>query len=517
MGSGKTDLQGPDLAQGVELADLTEAKPLIGHARGEAIVLVRRGESVCAIGATCSHYGGPLAEGLVVGDTLRCPWHHACFSLDTGEAVRAPALSAIPAYEIVRKGTRVAVGGRKEPPARAVDATVAPPSVVVVGAGAAGAAAVEALRREGYRGAITLLGDEPPGPVDRPNLSKDYLAGTAPDEWIPLRTPDVYEGLHVELLVGEGVERIEPTAHRVQLKGGRALEYGALLLATGARPRRLDVPGADRAHVKTLRTLADSRAIVLAAAGARKIVIVGASFIGLEVAASLRARKLDVTVVAPDTLPLRRVLGDELGRFVQKLHEDHGVRFQLGHKPASIGERSVTLDDGSALDADVVVLGVGVAPRTELAEAAGLRVDNGILVDSLFRTSAADVFAAGDVARYPDPITGKLARIEHWVLAGRQGQAAARSMLGRGAPFTDAPFFWSQHYDVTLSYVGHAPEWDRLDTRGSLDARDFAAAYVRNGRIQAVVTVGRDALGLRAEAAFEAADTAALERLFSEG
>jgi apoptosis-inducing factor 3 len=516
MGSDKAELQGPDLEQGVELSDLQEGKPLLGHARDEAILLVRTGEQVRAIGATCSHYGGPLAEGLVVGDTVRCPWHHACFSLETGEAVRAPALSTIPAYEIVRRGTSVCVGGRRKVPERALDASKVPKSVVVIGAGAAGAAAVEALRRDGYGGPITLVGDEAPGPVDRPNLSKDYLAGTAPDEWIPLRTPDFYQGLGVDLLVGEGVELLDPAAHRVHLKGGRTLEYGALLLATGARPRRLTLPGADRPHVKTLRTLADSRAIIEAMVGMRHVVVVGASFIGLEVAASLRARKLEVTVVGPETVPLARVMGEEVGRFVRALHEEHGVRFQLGRSAKSIGEKSITLDDDSTLEADVVVTGVGVTPRTELAEAAGLRTDNGILVDSELRASHADVFAAGDVARYPDPISGKLARIEHWVLAERQGQAAARSLLGRGKPFTDAPFFWSQHYDVTLAYVGHAPDWDRIETRGSLEKRDFAAAYRKGGRIQAVVTVGRDELSLRSEAAFEAADDAALERLFAE-
>lgn len=517
MGSGKTALEGPDLEAGVELGELTHEKPFIGHARGEAVVLVRTGETVRALGATCSHYGGPLAEGLVVGDTIRCPWHHACFSLDTGEAIGGPALSTIPAYDIVRRGTRVCVGARREVPRRALDAAATPKSVVVVGAGAAGAAAVEALRREGYRGPVTFVGNEQPGPVDRPNLSKDYLAGTAPDEWIPLRTPDVYEGLEVELLVGEGAERVDTGAQRVLLKGGRTLEYGALLLATGARPRRLTIPGADRPHVKTLRTLADSQAIVHAAAGARHVVVVGASFIGLEVAASLRARKLDVTVVAPDEVPLGRILGDEVGRFVKKLHEEHGVRFQLGRRPKSIADHLVTLDDESMLDADLVVTGVGVAPRTELAEAAGIRVDNGILVDSQFRTSAPGVYAAGDVARYPDPISGKLARIEHWALAERQGQAAARSLLGHGKPFTDAPFFWSQHYDVTVSYVGHAPDWERVETRGSLEGRDFSAAYLRGGRIQALVTVGRDTLSLRAEAAFEAADHGALMQLFGGG
>jgi NADPH-dependent 2,4-dienoyl-CoA reductase/sulfur reductase-like enzyme len=268
--------------------------------------------------------------------------------------------------------------------------------------------------------------------------------------------------------------------------------------------------------VHVLRTLADSRGIIAGLSGTKRAVVIGSSFIGLEVAASLRHREIEVDVVAPDSVPLARVVGDELGRFVKSLHEEHGVRFRLGRKPVAITPKAVTLDDGTELDAEIVVVGVGVVPRTELAEAAGLRVDNGIVVDAEFRTSEPGVFAAGDVARFPDPLTGKHVRIEHWVLAERQGQAAARSLLGRGKPFSDAPFFWSQHYDVTLSYVGHAPVWDRIETRGSLAKKDFAAAYVKDERILAVVTVGRDLLSLRAEAAFERKDETALARIFFE-
>jgi NADPH-dependent 2,4-dienoyl-CoA reductase/sulfur reductase-like enzyme/nitrite reductase/ring-hydroxylating ferredoxin subunit len=514
MGTQNTELTGPDLAEGIELADLPEGKPLLAHARGEALVCVRRKDEVFVTGATCTHYGGPLAEGLVVGGTIRCPWHHACFSLETGEAIGAPALSPLSCYSIVRRGTRVSIGEKREPPRRALEASSLPKSVVVLGAGAAGAAAVEALRREGYREPIVLVGEE--APVDRPNLSKDYLAGTAPEEWIPLRTPDFYKELGVELVVGDRALRIDPSAQRVVLESGRLIEFGALLLATGARPRRLDVPGAELGHVHVLRTLADSRAIIEAVSGKKRAVVIGTSFIGLEVAASLRHRELDVEVVAPDAIPLARIMGEDLGRFVKSLHEEHGVKFRLGRKPTKISPTAVTLDDGSSLDADVVVTGVGVTPRTELAEAAGLKVDNGIIVDAEFRTSAPSVYAAGDVARYPDSITGKPVRIEHWALAERQGQAAARRILGRGRPFADAPFFWSQHYDVTLSYVGHAAAWDRIETRGSLAKRDFAAAYVKDERIVAVVTVGRDQLSLQAEAAFERQDSAGLARIFFE-
>jgi NADH dehydrogenase FAD-containing subunit/nitrite reductase/ring-hydroxylating ferredoxin subunit len=406
MGSANTELTGPDLAEGVELSTLEEGKPLLGHARGEALVLVRSGDEVFATGGTCTHYSGPLAEGLVVGRTLRCPWHHACFSLETGEAVGGPALSPVPCYAVVREGARVKVGAKRAVPKRSLDAASTPASIAVVGAGAAGAAAVEALRREGYCGPVTLVGDEEPGPVDRPNLSKDYLAGTAPEEWIPLRSPEFYRELGVELVLGDPAERLDPKARTLTLKSGKTLAFGALLLATGARPRELDVPGADASHVHLLRTLADSRAIIAALEGKKNAVVIGASFIGLEVAASLRHRGLDVDVVAPDAVPLGRVLGDEVGRFVQKLHEEHGVRFHLGRKPARITSDGVTLDDGKVLSAPLVVAGVGVAPRTELAEAAGLEVNGGIVVDAELRTSASGIFAAGDVARWRASSTG---------------------------------------------------------------------------------------------------------------
>jgi NADPH-dependent 2,4-dienoyl-CoA reductase/sulfur reductase-like enzyme/nitrite reductase/ring-hydroxylating ferredoxin subunit len=514
MGSTNQELSGPDFAAGLELDQLPDGAPLLGHAGGEAVILVRRGNDVFATGASCSHYGGPLAEGIVVGGTIRCPWHHACFDLRTGEATRAPALSAIPCYAVVRQGSRVLVGTRKDVPRRALEAA-APASVVVVGAGPAGAAAVEALRRAGYRGPVTLIGDEEPGPVDRPNLSKDYLAGTAPEEWIPLRTPDFYREIEVDFVLGDPVEKLDTNARQVVLRSGRTTSYGALLLATGAEPRRLDVPGADLPHVHVLRTLAHSRAIIDAARGKQRAVVIGSSFIGLEVAASLRKRGLDVSVVGPEQVPLARVLGEEIGRRVQKLHEEHGVRFYLERRPSRIGERSVTLDDGAELGADLVVAGVGVRPRTKLAESAGLRVDSGIVVDELLRTSAEGVYAAGDVARYPNPAGGELMRVEHFVHAERQGQAAARNLLGPSAPFRDPPFFWSAHYDQNLCYVGHAPAWERVTLAGSLERFDFAAGFWRGSQILAVVTASRDRVSLLAEAAFEAGDHETLARLLA--
>jgi NADPH-dependent 2,4-dienoyl-CoA reductase/sulfur reductase-like enzyme/nitrite reductase/ring-hydroxylating ferredoxin subunit len=507
-----TELTGPDLTVGIALSELTENVPLLGHAQGEAIVLVRTGAEVRAVGATCSHYGAPLAEGLVVGETLRCPWHHACFDLRSGDAFGAPALSAIACYEVERRGDRVIVGPKKSsrpaPPPRH-----APASVVILGAGAAGAAATERLRHLGYGGPITLIGNEAPGPVDRPNLSKDYLAGTAPEEWVPLRTRKFYDKLNVTLMTDETALELNTRSRTLVFESGRTLSYDALLLAMGAEPVRLSIEGSTLPHVFTLRTLADARAIIAAARTARRAVIVGSSFIGLEVAASLRARNLEVDVVSQDHVPLERVLGAQLGRFVRELHEEHGVRFHLGTTLRAIHPDAVELHDGRTLAADLVVLGVGVRPRTALAENAGLEVADGIVVDSSLRTSAPGVWAAGDVARYPEVRLQTTVRIEHWVVAERHGQAVARDMLGLGAPFHDVPFFWSQHYDVTLSYVGHANSDADIEVRGDLPKREATVIYRHAGRVTAVVTIGRDRQSLAIEAALERNDAAAVEDL----
>ncbi len=501
---GETQLSGPDLSQGIPQSDLPEGGQVVGHSGGEAVLVVRRGEDIFAIGAQCTHYGGPLGEGLVVDDTVRCPWHHACFSLRTGEAVRAPALNPVACFRVDREGDRVFVRDKVEVrPHRPAPQGEVPDPVVIVGAGGAGNALAETLRKEGYSGRIVMVGPEPDTPYDRPNLSKDYLAGNAPEDWIPLRPRDFYDEQRIELMLGSGVKSIDLAGKTVALEDGRTLGWGALVLATGAEPVRLSIPGADLPHVHLLRSLADSRAIIAKAEGAKRAVVVGASFIGLEVAASLRARGLEVTVVAPDERPLGRVMGPQLGDFIRGLHEEHGVVFKLGTKPAAITGTEVRLESGESLSADLVVVGVGVRPRVALAEAAGLAVDNGVMVDELLRASAPGVWAVGDIARWPDPRSGERIRVEHWVVAERQGQTAARNLLGRGERFDAVPFFWSQHYDVAINYVGHAPKWDDIEVSGSVAERSAVVTFRSNGRTAAVATVFRDKESLEAEVAME--------------
>jgi NADPH-dependent 2,4-dienoyl-CoA reductase/sulfur reductase-like enzyme len=436
---------------------------------------------------------------------VRCPWHHACFDLASGEALGAPALDPVPCWRVEEKAGRAYVREKIVAPPRSLAAGKAPREIVIVGGGAAGLAAAERLRREGYAGKLTMVSADSAPPSDRPNLSKDYLAGNAPEEWIPLRGDDWYRERNIDLRLGTRVERLDLAGRRVQLAGGDALGYDALLLATGAEPARIDVPGAEPERVLTLRSLADSRAIIARAASAKRVVVIGASFIGLEVAASLRARKLEVHVVAPDQVPMQKVMGDEVGRFVQGLHEAQGVQFHLGATVKSVDHARVKLTDGTAVEADFIVMGVGVRPALALAEQAGLAVDRGVTVDEYLQTSQPGVYAAGDIARWPDPHSGQRIRVEHWVVAERQGQVAAQNMLGLRRRYDVVPFFWSAHYDVTIAYVGHAERHDRIVIDGSLEARDCAVRYELEGKTLAVATIGRDMESLRTERAMELA------------
>ncbi len=498
----------PDFRDGFPVHDVPDGGMVLGQVDAEDVILVRRGAELFALSGLCTHYHGPLSEGLVVADTVRCPWHHACFSLRTGEALRAPALDPIACWRVEVVGDtafvreKLAERGPK-PALGAATSRNLPASVVIVGGGGAGLAAADTLRREGYDGALTMISADDSPPYDRPNLSKDFLAGTAPADWIPLRSSEYYADRRIDLVLGSRVSSLDIRQRHVQLESGKTYRFDALLIATGAEPVRLQIEGAADSRIHYLRTFADSRALVARAAAAKRVVVVGASFIGLEVAASLRARGIDVDVVAPDKQPLERVLGPEIGLFVRGLHEAHGVVFHLGETVSRVDGHAVRLSSGTTLDADFVVLGVGVRPSLALAERAGLAIDRGIAVDEYLETSASGVFAAGDVARWPDPHSGERIRVEHWVVAERQGQVAAKNILGRREPFTAVPFFWSQHYDTQISYVGHAEHWDAMEIEGTVAAGDCAVTYKRGDRTLAVATISRDIQSLQHEAAME--------------
>jgi apoptosis-inducing factor 3 len=515
------ELTGPDLATGVEASSVAAGEMITGHAFGEPVLLAHVEPNWFAVGAKCTHYSAPLSDGLLVGETVRCPWHHACFELRNGAASHAPALNDLPAYDVVLENNIVRVA-RKRTHATARDVVrrprgsraparvtldeqplTGPESVLIIGGGAAGNACAEMLRREGYRGPVTIVDPDTDAPYDRPNLSKDYLAGNAPEEWLPLHSADFYEAQQIDLVRGVNVTNIDAKAKTVTLSDGTSREYAALLIATGASPIRLNITGGDR--VMYLRTLADCRRIIAQATNAKTAVVIGASFIGLETAASLVTRGLRVQVVAPETLPLARVLGSEIGTLVKSVHEEKGVTFHLGRSVKSIDGNAVVLDDGSRLEGDLIIAGVGVRPNVQLAEAAGLTLDGGIAVNEFLETSVAGIFAAGDVARWPDAYSDARLRVEHWVVAERQGQVAARNMLGYRDRFDDIPFFWSAHYDqLSIQYTGHVDKWDETRIDGDVMKMDCAVSFIVAGQRRAIATINRDRQNLETEVAMEA-------------
>jgi 3-phenylpropionate/trans-cinnamate dioxygenase ferredoxin reductase subunit len=499
---------GPDLRAGYPADRLRDHGMVLGHVDGEPVVLVRRGAVVYAVQATCPHYGASLADGIVAGDTIRCPLHHACFDLSTGRALRAPALSALACYEVERRLDLLVVRGRVDPAPPLAHAALprrgaSPSNVVIIGTGAAGTAAALELRERGYLGRLTLIGAERDAPYDRPNLSKDYLAGTAPEEWLPMVPPSRFEDHAIRLALGTPVTRIDTMGRTVWLRDGRAFAYDALLLTPGASPLTLQVPGANLPHVHTLRSLADARALRTRAGSTRTAVVAGGGFIAMEAAAALTRRGIAVHVVSRDELPMVRALGAALGMRIRQLHESRGVTFHPRRSLQQIGESAVTCDDGTRLEAELVLAAIGVRPNTALAAAAGLVLNKGILVDRFLETSVRGIFAAGDVARWPDPRTGEPVRFEHWTVAERQGQTAARNMLGGLQPFEDVPFFWTEQFETRITYVGHGSQWDRIEVRRDLPPGEWEQRHFLGDVPVGVATIGRDRVSLSAELALE--------------
>lgn len=520
MGETSNELKGPDLTQPRKISEMQPGQMITGHAFGEPVLLVRVSDDFFAIGAHCTHYSASLEEGVIIDETIRCPWHHACFSLRNGAATCAPALNDLPVYAVAVENNTVRVTEKIDPaslhsnlnrprmsraPAQVrldPETTAGPASVLIAGGGAAGDACAEMLRREGYRGKITIVDPDGDAPYDRPNLSKDFLAGSAPPEWLALHPPDFYQQQQIELLRGIEVTGADTNTNIATFSDGTARPYGALLIATGASPVRLEIPGAE--HIDYLRSLNECRNLVSKAEKSKRAVVIGASFIGLEVAASLCTRGLDVTVVGPEEVPLARVLGEQLGRLIRKVHEDKGVKFMLGRKPRSVTATDVTLDDGSRLEADMVVAGVGVRPNVSLAEKAGIALNDGIIVNEFLETSAPRVFAAGDAARWPDSFTGEPLRVEHWVVAQRMGQVAARNMLGYRDRFDVIPFFWSNHFEsLSIHYSGHATKWDETRVEGDPAKLDCMVDFIKGNRRIAAATINRDIPNLKVELEME--------------
>jgi 3-phenylpropionate/trans-cinnamate dioxygenase ferredoxin reductase component len=364
---------------------------------------------------------------------------------------------------------------------------------VIVGGGLAGAKAAQALRDEGFDGRVVLIGEEDVAPYERPPLSKDYLRGDAGRDAIWAQEEGWYEAHDVELRTATRVAELALATSEVVLDSGERFGFDRLLLATGSAARRLPLPGAELDGVHLLRTVHESDRLREALQAGVRAVVIGAGWIGCEVAATARQRGAEVTIVAPEAVPLERVLGAEVGAIYRDVHSSHGVELVLGTGVEAIeGAGRVTgvrTTGGRTLDADLVVVGVGAAPRTELAEAAGLRVDDGVLVDDRLRTSAEAVFAAGDIARAQHPLFGESVRVEHWANALEQGPAAARNMLGRDVAYDRVPYFYSDQYDVGMEYAGHAPTYDRVVFRGDPATFEFMAFWMRGDRVAAGMNV----------------------------
>jgi NADPH-dependent 2,4-dienoyl-CoA reductase/sulfur reductase-like enzyme/nitrite reductase/ring-hydroxylating ferredoxin subunit len=481
-----------------ELKDGEMKKVSLG---GTDILLARVKGKYHAVGAHCTHYGAPLVEGVVSNERIICPWHHACFNAASGDVEEPPALDSLPCYEVRAEGENIIVSlpdettDRRTPAMTRRDSSADARTFVILGGGAAGYAAAQALREDGFKGRVLMITREDRTPYDRPNLSKDYLQGHAEPEWMPLRAEEFYAEHTIELLRGKEVARVEAAQKMITFTDGDTLTYDSLLVATGGTPRRLDVPGSDLKNIFVLRSFADTDAIIEAALHASHAVVIGASFIGMEAAASLAERNLSVTVVAPGAAPFEKTLGPEIGGLLRQVHEARGVQFKLGAAAARFeGDgvvKRVVLDSGERVEADLVIVGIGVRPATDFLEGVELQRDGGVVVDENLR-AADGVYAAGDIAYFPSALTHERQRIEHWRTAQQQGRVAAHNMAGKEVEFDGVPFFWTRQFDAGLLYVGHAASWDEIIFQGDVSAQDFLAFYVKDDHVLAVAGMNRD-------------------------
>ncbi len=516
----------PDFVRVASTADLADGEMQQVQAGGTDVLLSRVDGTFHACTAFCTHYGAPLATGVLDGTTVVCPWHHAVFDVASGALCEPPALDALRTFEVRVDGDDVLVrvpddadehgkgaayheSDGETPSMAAVDADADDRLFVLVGAGAAAEACAEALREKGYRGRLVMATTETRPPYDRTALSKGYLGGGTGDDALRLRDGAFYESHGIEVWTDRTVTDLDPGARTVTFEQGDPVTYDAALVATGGVPRRLPVQGADLDGVMLLRSWHDAQALVDRVGDAKAVAIVGASFIGMEAASSLVGRGLDVTVIGREDVPFEDILGADVGRVFRDAAQAKGVAFRLGadvqrietvHSDPDTGapRRLRVVLDGDAVEADVVLLGVGVTPATDFLEGEDVRRDDGgITVDGRLQ-AAPGLFAAGDVAVFPDVRLGRSVRIEHWRLAQQHGRAAAHNMLAEGDPtltpddFDRVPFFWTGQFGISLRYVGHAEDWDEVIVDGSLDDRDFVAAYVEGGAVRALAAVGRD-------------------------
>jgi len=464
------------------------------------ILLARFEDNFYALGAVCSHSGAPLDQGLMHDGRIVCPWHMASYAVQTGQQCEPPGLDDLTRYPLMVDGANIIVEVPDDASPHHIPAmTTHHPETdgrvfAILGAGIAGQSAAETLRKEGFAGRIVMITADAENPYKRTALSKGYLQGNAVDDLPKLRSESFFAAHGIEVWRDRLVTAVKPYEHSITFADGEVLNYHQLLLASGGRARQLQVPGADLDNVFTLHKAEEAAQILASSQAAQRAVVIGSSFIAMEVAASLSQSGLAVTVVSPEAVPFEKVFGSVIGHRLQVMHEEQGVEFRLGHKATEFAGHqaveAVMLDNGDRIPTDLVVVGIGIEPATDFIEAMKLHPgDHSVVVDAYLR-AAESVFAAGDVARYPDPRSGSEIRIEHWRLAAQHGRIAARNMLGQAIPFKSVPFFWTKQFSMNLHYVGHADTWDEVVIHGDLEAGQFMAFYIEADQILAALANG---------------------------
>lgn len=465
------------------------------------ILLSRIDDEYFAVGASCTHYGAQLEEGVLKGDTVMCPLHHACFNIKTGSLLEPPAMEALPKYEVKVEGDSVKVDIPAE-----ITFSRTPDMVkknnksdnrtfLLLGAGASAYFAAQALRENGFMGNITMVTKENRTPYDRPNLSKDYLAGSAEPEWMPLRPDEFYTEYGIDIKQEMNIEGVNLEEKTVFFDTGENLKYDKLLIATGGIPRKLDIPGAGLKNVFYLRNFNDTDNIIEALKNSKKAVVIGAGFIAMETAHSLTERGIKVTVIAPEEVPFERNFGKEIGNLFKKEHEKKGVTFRLKSSVKEFKGNNkveyVVLESGEEIQTDMVIVGIGILPATGFLSGIDLLKDGSLKTDSYLKV-AEDIYAAGDIATFPDFRTGSNIRVEHWRLAMQLGRTAGANMAGKQTKYEEVPFFWTQQAGMSLRYVGYVREWDEIIIDGNLAHKDFIAYYIKNNSVMAAAGINRN-------------------------
>lgn len=468
------------------------------------VLLARFENDFWAIAPKCTHAGAKLANGVMKDGRVVCPWHNACFSLRTGKMLEPPALNDLAQYPTSVEADTVYIELPSSTESDTAESKVPElgkqtsdqRTFVIIGGGAAGCAAAQMLRQVKFEGRIVLITASKEPPYDRTKLSKAYLQQNQANDPDLLRPISFYQRYDITLKTAAKVTKLDAKAQTVTYGDNETIQYDTLLIATGGAVKKMPMDGSDLENVFTLRQAQDARAILEASKQAKKVVIVGSGFIGMEVASSLNQQGLDVTIVTPSAVPFEKVLGKKVGKLMMQIHESHGVKFKLESRATAFkGDKkveSVELDNGDILPADMVVVGIGVQPATDFIEGIALDENDQSIPVNQYLQAAPNVYAAGDIAQFPHFITGQPVRIEHWRLAMQHGRTAARNMTGESVAFESVPFFWTGQYDVNLRYIGHAEKWDDIVIQGSLEDKSFLAFYVKDEQALAVAGIGRD-------------------------